>query len=282
MRRTLLEKRGLGVTITLVSERAWMADYLGARLEHGIDLLDTRNWTTGVEAAWAPGHHVSLHVLSGIDPSWLFSDPPWWTLPTDLLGRRVVVGDGAAIVDELDAAGPLHVKLSKHKYDRFTAAIRSSSDLRDAIAADPTLANHELLASGIVDIETEYRCWTIDGNVLEVCCYRDGEWSWGASDNVAPKPPQTVLDAAAEAGRLLGGGMAVDVATTAGGGCIVVETNPAWCSGFYGADPEVISSCLRASQGRGAVSHPFVPDAAVANRLALHPLLRGQSGAGEG
>lgn len=55
-----------------ITQRSWIADYLGATEHLSLDLLDVTGFRSGVDGVWCPGHYASLHALAGVD--WAFSD----------------------------------------------------------------------------------------------------------------------------------------------------------------------------------------------------------------
>lgn len=254
--------------LTVINHRAWMSEYLSADLSLGMDLPDTEEMIPGRDGIWCPGHYASLYHLRGDD--WTFDDAPdWWTLPGRLLGREVTFVAGRPEID-----GDTFVKSARHKVEAFPAAVYDPAGLDRALDAVSDPEGRTWLLCDPVDYRSEYRFWVIGGEVRAGACYRDGEWWW---DGEAPgRVPEEATRFASEVADEFPACSAytLDVGVDTNGRWSVVETNPAWCSGFYGVDPEVISEAVVASQGRERPVEAFVPDCAVADTLSRHRLLR--------
>lgn len=257
-----------------ITERAWVADYLDARLHHGFDLLDVDGLSPGLDGIWCPGHFASLHSMAGVD--WAFADAHWWTLPDALVGRRVVMGSAEVIASELEA-GERFVKLSRHKYEYFPAQMRTREQFLDDIQDRPWAHLHEFLVSETLDITAEYRVFCSQGRDPVGRTYRSGDWFWGDGEPDDPRAapaPDRALDLALSADAYIPGSTSVDIAELRDGSLVVLEANPPWCSGFYDLPVDDLTAAIIGSQGRPSdVEVPYVPDPGVREMLKNHRLI---------
>lgn len=265
------------MSLHAITHRSWIAEHLGARHHHGFDLVDVDEFVPGVDAIWTPGHYASLYWMSGSD--WRFADVHWWELDGDILGRRVrwSVDSELPILELL--GGPKFVKLARHKYDYFQARVRTLEEFLDDIQVRPWSKKHEYIVSDPLEIATEYRVFCPPGRDPIGRTYRAGEWFWGDDDDNDPRArpaPDKVLEFAQEIAPLLPGSPALDIAELASGRLVLIEANPAWCSGFYDLPRDHIVAAVKASQGwtAGDVPVRFIPDTGVRHMLDKHPILR--------
>lgn len=243
----------------IITHRNWMAEHLGATQHLGFDPVDSTTWVPGRDGLWAPGHHISLMADTG--NNWQFQDALWWCLPNELLGRPVTHGPLPQALAAVPDDGAF-VKLARHKYDYFTAGHRSPEEFTRDVDARPWGHLHEFVVSGHLDITDEYRLWVSNGGVLFGCAYRHGDWTWGDEDCREVPAPAGATSIAQEVASGIPGTYCVDVAHCRDGSWAVIETNPAWCSGFYAAPREVLETAIVNSQGHD-VHDPFIPDPAV-------------------
>ncbi|MCA9822565.1 MAG: ATP-grasp domain-containing protein [Dehalococcoidia bacterium] len=257
------KKRG-GFVLHIITTRPWKADRLGAVLHDDRSAIDTSGFVDGEDAAWLTAGHASMHWAQATD-GWGFQDALWWTLPSEFLGRPVAHGPAPAVSEHLQRR-PGFVKLARHKYNYFPAKIRSAEDFEHDLTARPWLPKHEFVWSAPMEIDTEYRVWIANGDVLYACSYHTA-----GDDRPTQAAPADALALAGEIALHVPGALAVDIATLRSGQLVVVETNPVWCAGFLAAPREVLETALLASQGRGAVADRYIPDAAVQQMLTGTP-----------
>lgn len=264
----------------VVHPNEWRADFLGAVYSGGEAPIDPSDFVEGVDGIWQPGSFVSLYHLLGDD--WLYDDAPWWDLPAELLGRGIHYCVGADAVPKAMArvstdpqegrpfSGKAFVKLAKHKYSHFVAAVVDGDEFADRRAAVPAIRDHDFIVSGIVDVVEECRHWFIGEAVVHSGVYVSGDWRWSGGPSPVPVDSGHVA-VARDAATALGLGSAViDTGRLADGRIVVIEANPPWSSGFYDAPAEVVREATLLSQGRSPRRHQFEPDLAAATGLRRH------------
>lgn len=263
------------MALHVITERAWVSDYLQGRLHHGFDLIDVDGLSPGQDGIWCPGHFASLHHMAGAD--WAFADAVWWTLPGEFLGRHVAYG-GVRMVESALEGGPKFVKLARHKYDYFPARMRDAVQFIEDLGERPWADKHEFLVSDPLDIAVEYRVFCTPGRRPVGRTYRAGNWAWGDGEPDDPRAapaPAAVLEMAHAAAAYIPGSTAVDIAELVSGNLVVLEANPPWCAGFYDLPLADLTAAIVSSQGRpGDVEIPYIPDPGVRAMLSRHRLLR--------
>ena len=265
----------------VVHPNQWRAEFLNATYSNGEAPINTSKFVEGKDGIWQPGSFVSLYHLC--KSPWQFDDTPWWSLPSELLGRRVRYCVGA---EEVVAAlstdfaetgfvpGKAFIKLAKHKYPHFVAAILDKNEFQDRRDSHPFIDNHDFIVSQIVDVVEECRNWVINDVVAHSGVYASGDWQWSGEKSHVPVDSEHIECARAAASLLGLSATVVDTGRLADGRVVVVETNPPWCSGFYDAPAEVVREATLLSQGLTPRLYPFEPDRAAAEGLKNHPWLQ--------
>lgn len=183
-------------------------------------------------------------------------EPPldWLTsLPGPLLRREVGF---TTLAEARRRRGPAFVKPADEK--SFDAKVWPEPA---ALPGPDRLPDHlAVLVAEPVEWSFEVRCFVVDGEVVTCSPYlRDGQLAQ-AADGSWPATDEELALARAFASRVIGEvplppAVALDVGTIAGRGWAVVEANPCWGSGVYGADPAgVLRAARRASVARAALT----------------------------
>nr|WP_120491231.1 ATP-grasp domain-containing protein [Corynebacterium lactis] len=271
----------------VVHPNQWRAEFLDAEYSDGSAPIDTSAFVEGEDGIWQPGSFVSLYHLRN-DP-WHFDDAPWWNLPPELLGRNVEYCSGAEAVSDLlsqDFAsisgaqywsgttarpGTAFIKLAKHKYQHFVAAILNQAEFRFRCDSYPAIKAHDFIVSEIVEIVEECRNRIIGDTVAHSGVYTSGEWQWSGGASPVDVDADHVEVARTAASELGLDSAVIDTGRLADGRVVVVEANPPWSSGFYDAPAEVVREATLRSQGFSARRYLFEPDQAAANGLRQHP-----------
>ena len=122
------------------------------------------------------------------------------------------------------------------------------------LPVDDLLNPIDVLVSEVVSWEVEFRCFILNGKVVDCSAYsRDGRLNLSGDETEGEAWPASdfersaALEFAAEAIAAveLPAAVALDVGQIAGRGWAVVEANSAWASGLYGCDPMKILPVLR-------------------------------------
>lgn len=186
----------------------------------------------------------------------LYEPPLDWLarLPPHLLGRKV---EFCTLLEAREKAFPLFVKPAGEK--EFEARVYASA--ADLPPDEDRQESQWVLVSDVVEWEVEYRCFLHNDRVLTASSYWRGEVSTQDEIGNYPSPPDELAAAielaekVARKKRSFGEfAVVIDVGILRGFGWAVVEANPAFGSGIYGCDPEVvlkvISHCFHRPQYR--------------------------------
>jgi hypothetical protein len=195
------------------------------------------------------GEHLFGEFLQGrlgirlVDPP----DDLLQAIPEDLRRREVRL---ARYIDARNESSPKFIKPPNFK--NFKAAVYATGkDLPD----EPDLATTDVLVSEVVKWDVEFRCFILNGAVVDLSAYaRDGNLnatddlreSWKATPDEVKSALQTAA-AVVASGIKLPPAYALDVGQIAGRGWAVVEANAAWGSGIYGCEPAKILPVLQMS-----------------------------------
>ena len=208
--------------------------------------------------AWrAPVGLVAALMTRGIPLRLTAAGPRWFaSLPSAVLGRRVVVADAAAVVAGQVAFPVRMVKLADAKAPGFAAT--RTADTAGAAAAVraaglPPRARL-LVADRWLDVDSEYRVFCIGRRAVACSPYLvEGEpWSPVLHHHRASFHDR----AATFAEEVLSGlpdadvppACVLDVARLPAGRLVVLEANTTWGAGLYGCDPvEVLRAVLAAN-----------------------------------
>jgi hypothetical protein len=179
--------------------------------------------------------------LSLLEPpaGWLAGLPREWT-------RRGV--RFTTLAEARTLSGPAFVKPAEDKC--FTARVYEAG--RDLPGEGVLPGSTPVLVSDAVDWQVEFRCFSLDGEVLTLSPYwRDGRLAQ-ADDGSWPTAEEEQAEAGAFAEAVLCDPRAslppavvLDVGVIRGEGWAVVEANAAWGSGVYGCDPDQVLRVVR-------------------------------------
>lgn len=235
--------------LIVVSMSSWVADDFvpgitnqklirnwGMDIPEHLSAYDSVSW-------WMPAAHAARlqrvgHALELVAPG------PYWLaqIPQSLTQRTV----SSATVEEFLAMEPARkffIKPAEAKIEGFEAAWRDFSETREIInKLNIPLGTFLQWSDKLIDINHEYRFYVLDGRVITGSSYLvDGVTHYDGADNskfdeaaefaqyavssIANQPSAYVID------------VGIDVTTNS---WLVIEGNPAWCSGIYGSDPEKV------------------------------------------
>ena len=246
------------VPLTVVSQQRWRAEelapYIDVRADFGLDTAAGGNpdgalWCPGAWAAAATVRHPQLR-LSSAGARWIDN------LPLELSGRESLTDTAGNWMRRLPAPAGARIfaKLPETKHEPFPALVRTTSELRNDLAALP---RHELVSVQTpVRFVDEVRCWVRDGNVVAHSPYFPdadrADWS-------SLGEPQRGIDAATWLSRNLSGvaippAVVIDVGwctdpVIGRPGWRVIEANAPWSSDWYvAADLIAVLKTVVASQ----------------------------------
>ena len=288
--------------LVVCSIRRWVADDLRAgaagrypvRWDMGLDLPDLGDAET--TAWWAPAEHAARLLRADVRLDLSAPGPDWLSrIPAEMTGRPIWSG---RLSDLGEAPGKGWSKPAEAKVPGFPAAWRTRDELLLAAEEAGFPGDGWVQVSPVrLELEEEHRAFVLDGVVVAASPYLlgayDGDcityepgWEDDASfaHDQARSYAQEVVD---EMGDDQPQSYALDVGRTTAGRWVVVEANPAWCSGAYGcdlravADAVVASSFTAASPTAAASDEPsrhgrfvWVPDAYLVTFAEKAPVLR--------
>lgn len=240
-------------------------------------------------AWWTPAEHAARLLRAGVEMHLSAPGPTWLAeAPEHITGRPVWAGTVAdlARAPRSGWAKPAEAKIDDLPaawYDDtadFAAAVRQAGLPGDAwVQVSPAR----------LDLAEEHRCYVRAGVVRTASPYllADGStWEPGFDE----RTDLHHAEARAFARHVVGdlgegqpGAYVLDVGLVASGAWVVVEANPAWCSGTYGADlveavdTVVASSATRLAGTGGASPHgrwAWRPDPCLVAAAERKPSLR--------
>ena len=265
--------------------KTWVADELAAAAgrrgmtvthSYGMDLpaFDPARlgglWTSGAHGARLMRAGWQL-PLTAPGPRWLAELPSAWTQ------RRIWAGQ----LRNLDRC-PFRsgfAKAAEAKVPQLPGTWYDDLDVfaRHASSCGMEAGSWVQVADRRLELELEVRCFVGGQQVTAAAPYL-----WERTTDLSPvvraQLNGPVADAVGFAGSLLGEvdgppGFVVDVARTTDGTWMVVEANPAWCSGFYDADVDGVMASLTAAFS-GSKCWAWQPDAVLQAAARRRPLLR--------
>ena len=188
-------------------------------------------------------------------------EPPldWLTaVPRELTARKIQVVTFAS----LPSVGlPAFIKPPDDKI--FAAQVYASLDPLVARAdIDPS---QPVLVSEPVAFATEFRCHVLDGRTVACCRYSvAGEISIGSDDPDVATAAEFAQQVASAAAARTPPAVVIDVGRLDTGRWAVVEANPAFGAGIYGADsaavlPVLLSCCRSPSEVKGSLASFVAP-----------------------
>ena len=195
-----------------------------------------------------PGGLLAAAMAAGAPIHLVGASAAWFAgLPVEFTGREWTLTDVAGVRDRL-SRGPAFVKLAEAKHRGLPATRYRTVDAVDAaLVGVQAPASLQLLAtSGWLDLDSEYRVFTIGADVVAWSPYlvQDDPWTpllrthrasfhdeaaQFVRDLMEALPPSDVPPTAV-----------IDVARLVDGRLVVLEVNHVWSSGLYGCDPSAV------------------------------------------
>ena len=290
--RPHLEPPRPGVLI-VCSQRRWVAD----DMVNGADGRYPVRWDMGLDlpcagpdlaAWWAPTEHAGRLLRAGAHLDLSAPGPSWLArVPAGLTGRPVWAGRLSDL-----AAAPRRgwAKPAEAKVPGLGAAWYESTDefAAKARAAGFPTAGWVQVSPLRLELAEEHRCYVLAGAVLTSSpyllaggsSYEEG-WEHRADLQHASARgfAQDVVD---EMGEDQPSAYTLDVGRTVEGTWVVIEANPAWCSGTYGCEltavaDTVVESSASPPAALGSSRHgrfAWAPDPYVVSFAASRPLLQ--------
>ena len=230
----------------VVSMSSWVADDFqpgittqklirnwGMDLPERLGSYDSVSW-------WMPAAHAARLQRVGQAKELIAPGPYWLTQIPQSLTQRMV--SSSTVEDFLSQApeNEFFIKPAEAKIEGFEAAWRNFSQTCEIISELKIPLGTVLQWSDkLIDINHEYRFYVLDGKVVTGSSYLvDGITHYDGADNsklgeamefaqyavsvIDNQPSAYVID------------VGIDMSTNS---WLVIEGNPAWCSGIYGANP---------------------------------------------
>lgn len=236
------------MTFLVCSHSHWVGDDFSEALDgiHPVIYdfgLDLPKVPAGqVRGAWMPAIHAVRLSLSGYDlplespgANWLDTLDHQWT-------KRNIVTTTAR--NAMPVEGFWKLAEAKSHQELFESRWRTFTEAEEFLQALPPDSLVQV-SYGFLEIKREERFF-INRNLIHGTTYREGEWIY-YSDMI----DRPVLDDSYEfVGDLMSSipapatAYVVDIATLSNGDKAVLEANPIWCSGPYGADLRIVAEMI--------------------------------------
>lgn len=260
----------------IVSSRLrWLADdfRLGAGPVPVVaDLgLDVPTVPDGTNAWWTPAGHAARLVRAGVHLDFAAPGPAWLdSVPAAALQRTVRTVRLDELAGRAQEVRGGFIKVAEAKVPELPAGWwdGAAEFVTAARAAGVPPSSFVQISDRLLDINVEYRCFVAYGTVVAVSAYRDADGStW--EPEWADRHDFDTADACRFAGGVAGGvagpdGYVIDVASLVDGTWAVIEANPAWCSGTYGADMSGVFEAVVAASA--TTTPPCMVDLACGSR----------------
>lgn len=191
---------------------------------------------------WTSGHHAARLTLAGLatfnapGPAFLEGPARKWTRRTTSSGLLHEVPEGR-----------LFVKALEHKVPGLLAGVWDGTEFQEAarsLGVDPS--SRFQWTRDILELDHEHRCFVAHGEVLTLGAYRVGGIVGEMTSPYTPAAREFAQGVVHDLGDDFPPAATLDVARDPERGWVVVETNPAWSSGFYGCDPVLALRAVRA------------------------------------
>lgn len=255
---------------------SWFVPGLGDReffLSYGLVAPDVSEYE--LSSYWMAGGFAARFQRAGLATALTAPGQAWLSgVDPALTGREIVTGDLSAMPEGI----PLWAKPAEAKIGAMVAGLYQKSDVLEIVKQENVPADTQFQwTDSIMKINHEHRFYVlgsdivtgspylIDGVVyhqdIESPFYSDAEkfakYALGElGDN---RPPAFTLDV----GR-----------NEITGEWLIVESNPAWSSGIYGADPSVVIEVLETACNGNEPKWKWVPADYLVARALIAPLVK--------
>lgn len=230
----------------VVSMSSWVADDFapgiteqrlirnwGMDLPENLSSYDSVSW-------WMPAAHAARLQRVGLAMELIAPGPYWLTqIPQSLTQRKV----SSATVEEFllrEPTGEFFIKPAEAKIEGFEAAWRDFEQTREIVRQFNIPSNTFLQWSDkLLDVNHEYRFFVLDGQVITGSSYLvDGITHYDGADNSKLDEAKEFAQYAVSIIENQPSAYVIDVGmNVSNNSWLVIEGNPAWCSGIYGSDP---------------------------------------------
>lgn len=236
--------------------------------DYGFDIPDSLDDYSSV-AWWMNAQHAARLQRAGIANGLIAPGPNWLPgIPESLTGRRIY---SAGIADflSLPSGYQCWVKPSEAKIDGFEAGWRTVAETSNIVASLRIPVDSSVQwTESLLKINHEHRFYVIDGEILTGSAYLvDGVTYYdGAVSSRTSEAHEFANHAVSELGENQPAAYTLDVGfDEINKKWILIEGNPAWCSGIYGSEPILALKAIERSC-QGVLSNKddgfiWVPDA---------------------
>lgn len=194
---------------------------------------------------WMSGRYAARRYVSGI-PETLIAPGPHWlgTVDEALLGRKIHITP----LEDLPTGVLGHIKPAQVKVNDLPAGIYFSEHYRDIandLGVDPSSLTQ--WTDTLLELNHEHRFYALDGQVVTGSPYLvDGQVYVPGFDSAMSKDAEAFArDALAHLGDNAPPAFTLDVGfDQVSRSWVIVEANPAWSSGMYGANMAAVVATI--------------------------------------
>lgn len=250
----------------VTSMSRWIQDEMMDGLVNGEN--DAREWNVvrdygfgipldpkDISGWWMPAAHAA-RVIRSVGGLVLTAPGPLWLdrVDTKLTGREVLTRRLGEVLDN-PWSGAVWTKPAEAKVDEFEARPWSYDEVV-ALSQDMGLPAEMFIQQNfrVMNLDHEHRFYMLDGKPITGSPYLDGGVVW--NDGLGWNNYDEALDFAWDAGVAIDDNQPKAYVLDVGydkdtSRWVVIEGNPAWCSGFYGSHIPAVADTIEKSMSDG-------------------------------
>lgn len=255
---------------------SWFVPGLGDRdffLSYGVVAADVSSYE--ITSYWMAGGFAARFQRAGLARDLTAPGQAWLSgVDIALTGREIVTGDFSAMPEGVS----LWAKPAEAKIDAMVAGLYTKADVESIIHQVSVPANTQFQwTESILKINHEHRFYVLDDTIVTGSPYLiDGV----VYHRDIPSPfyedaKKFAEYALKELGENRPPAFTLDVGRNElTGSWIIIESNPAWSSGIYGADPGIVIDVLETACNGTDAKWRWIPADYLVQRAELAPLVK--------
>lgn len=199
---------------------------------------------------WMPAEHAARVQRAGFGLTLIAPGPYWMTTLDESLTGRSMFTSTVSELSERTLTQKVFIKPAEAKIEGFEAAWRSIGETLD-ICNSLNIPENSFVqwTDTLMDINHEYRFYVLDGEIITGSQYlTNGVTYYDGALDLKREEAQKFAEYAAHRIESQPVAYTLDVGwNSLTNSWVVIEGNPAWCSGLYGCDPELAVKVIEAS-----------------------------------